>query len=184
MNAWKVILSTLVIFIAGVITGGLIVTHSFNVLHPGGEARQQANTNAPAVASVNTNTNNRPMAAGPGGLGAATPWQARNKELLRRMDRELDLTPDQHTNIEHIMISSAERTKNLWKPIVGLMAKETQLVHAEIRAQLTPDQAKKFDGFGKLRPNMDRRRGTNSVPTDPPLTNPTAPSAIGDVKNQ
>ena len=184
MNAWKVIVSTLVIFIAGVVTGGLLVTHSFNVLHVGGEVRQQANSNVPTNANVNTNS--RPMAGGPngqGGLGMATPWQVRNRELLRRMDRELDLTPSQHTNIEHIMISSAERTKNLWKPIVGLMAKETQLAHAEIRAELTPEQAKKFDGFGKTRPNMDRRHGTNGVPTDPSVTNPTAPSAIGDVKN-
>ena len=178
MNAWKVIVSTLVIFIAGVVTGGLLVTHSFRVLGGNREVRQP-NLNA----TVNINTNNRPLAGNPGGMGMATPWQFRNKELLRRMDRELELTPDQHTNIEHIMISSAERTKNLWKPIAGLMAKETQIVHAEIRAELTPDQAKKFDGFGKGRSNFDKHRGTNSVPGEPATTNPTAPSAIGDIKN-
>jgi hypothetical protein len=153
VNAWKVIFSTLVIFIAGVVTGGLLVTHTFHEFR--GDLRQ---------ASINPNANtNRSMALGP---GAGNPWQMRNKELLRRMDRELDLTPEQHTNIEHTMIASAERTRNLWKPIAGLMAKETQLVHAEIRAQLTPEQAKKFDGFSKGRPNMERHHGTNFLPTN------------------
>ena len=62
MNAWKVILSTLVIFIAGVITGGLLVTHTVRVFR--GDARPP---------------NSRPAAA------MGTPWQAKNKDLLRRM---------------------------------------------------------------------------------------------------
>src|ERR1700728_2634470 len=101
------------------------------------------------------------------------------------MDRELELTPEQHGKIETIMPTSEERTKSLWKPILPLMNKETQLVRSEIRDLLNADQKKKFDGFGKQRPGQEKRRLTNSgpasmtnstitnfVPTNLPATNP------------
>jgi hypothetical protein len=161
VNAWKVILSTLVIFIAGVVTGGLLVTYALQV-------RQ-----------------NRPKPPNSANVQAASPWGVRNKELLRRMDRELELTPEQHVRIDSIMSTSEERTKSLWKPIMPLMSKETQLVRAEIRDLLNADQKKKFDDFGKGRPGQEKRRFTNSgpasitnsiltnlVPTNLPATNP------------
>jgi hypothetical protein len=161
VNAWKVILSTLVIFIAGVITGGLLVTNALKV--------RQSRPKPPNSAN------------GPNGPNAqaANPWLAKNRELLRRMDRELDLTPEQHTHIEAIIATSQERTKALWKPIAPQMNKETQLVHSEIRDLLDPDQKKKFDGF-KVRVGPEKHRNatnsllsgtTNSVTTNFPSVN-------------
>jgi len=140
VNAWRVILSTLVIFIAGVVTGGLLVNYTLQV--------KQSHPKPPNSANVQ----------------AVSPWGVRNKELLRRMDRELELTPEQHGQIETIMSTSEERTKSLWKPIMPLMNKETQIVRSEIRDLLGPDQKKKFDGFGKQRPGQEKRRLTNSGP--------------------
>ena len=160
MNTWKVILSTLVIFIAGIITGALLVT---NVLHIKQNHFKPSNVSAVA----------------------ANPWQVRNKELLRRMDRELDLTPEQHQHIEAIITAGQERTKLLWKPIAPLMNKEMQLVHSEIRDQLTPDQKKKFDAFAKAHTALDKHHNgtnapamgaTNSTSFNPPVTN-TAPTS-------
>ncbi|HEX3799244.1 MAG TPA: hypothetical protein VH413_11130 [Verrucomicrobiae bacterium] len=139
MNAWKVILSTLVIFIAGVVTGGLLVTVAVRVTQT--HSRPARDPNAPAA--------------------SANPWLVKNRDLLRRMDRELELTPEQHGRIETIIAASQERTKLLWKPITPQMNKELQMVHAEIRDLLTPDQKKKFDDFPRVRPNPDKRRGTN-----------------------
>jgi hypothetical protein len=166
VNAWKIILSTLVIFIAGVVTGGLLVTYALRVtqFHP------------------------RPPNSGQAQTLAANPWLLRNRDLLRRMDRELELTPEQHTRIEAIIAVSQDRTKALWKPIAPQMNKELQLVHAEIRDVLNPDQKKKFDDFPRARPGQDKekRRGatnfltngianpvsTNSAPTNALPANP------------
>jgi hypothetical protein len=166
LNAWKVIVSTLVIFIAGVITG-VVITATEGIVITRAIRRADG-----ALKPVN----NRPVNVGAVGnnMGAATPWQFRNKELLRRMDRELELTPEQHTRIEHIMDASAERTKAIWKPIAPLMNKETQLARAEIRAELTPEQQKKFEDFPRSRPGMDKRRNGTNSPTAGLATNLTA----------
>ena len=153
MNAWKVILSTLVIFIAGVVTGGLLVTYSEVILQRQNHPKQPA-ANANPAANV--------------------PWIARNRELLRRMDRELELTPEQHKQIETIINDFQERTKALWKPIAPQMSKEVQRVHNDIRDVLTADQKKKFEGLVRQpRPGGGHR--TNSVPEG--ATN-SIPSAV------
>lgn len=176
MNAWKVILSTLVIFVAGVVTGGLLVSSALRIARP-----RQFNAQGAAIP--------------PGGQRpvAANPWQTRNVDLLRRMDHELDLTPEQRPHIEKIMTASQERIAGIWKPVAPQMNREMQAVRAEIRAELTAEQQKKFDGFAKPRPNQEkpwlnqekRRSPTNSGPgsesnldsINPALTNtsPTRP---------
>jgi Spy/CpxP family protein refolding chaperone len=159
VSAWKVIFATLVIFIAGAFTGGLLVTNTFNVLnstHPAqaGQPHPAGNTNAV--------------------VQMGNPWLARSKNLLQRMDRELNLTPEQHQHMETLISNSQERTRELWKPIVPSMNKEFQFLRVEMRDQLTPEQQVQFDSFFKLRPGMDRRNnhGTNSpsiVQTNAPV---------------
>jgi len=173
VNAWKVILSTLVIFIAGVVTGGLLVTFSSSMVF-------QALRNQPKPPnSANPNPNSNANAA----AIQNNPFFARNRDLLRRMDRELELTPEQHQHIETIMADFQERTKTLWKPIAPQMNKEMQLVRNEIRDQLTPEQKKKYDGFKQPRPGQERKRlttnaiadgATNSIVPSPLLTNSAA----------
>jgi Spy/CpxP family protein refolding chaperone len=172
VNAWKVIVSTLVIFIAGVLTGGLLVTNSFKVeqalLQKPPRPNKQANGLNASNGLMGPNGLNNPNAA-------ANPWQVRTRELVRRMERELDLTPVQNQQIETIITAGQERMKVLWKPIAPQMNHEMQFVNSQIRETLTPDQQKKFDEFAKARPAGERRRGmtnapgnspTNSVPTN------------------
>jgi Spy/CpxP family protein refolding chaperone len=145
VNSWKVILATLVIFGAGVVTGGLLVSYAV-----------RANTSA--------QPRPQPQFASQGQAQGLTPWQIRNRELVRRMDRELDLTSAQRDRIEKIIADSQERTKGLWKPIVPQMAREMQHVNAQIRDELTSDQQKKFDDIFKQRPlrkNEDLNRPGN-----------------------
>lgn len=168
MNAWKVIAATLVIFIAGVVTGGLLVTYAVRVEQVVAVgASVKPSQNPPAKPSNGFNAQ------------AASPWQLRSRDLLRRMDRELGLTQEQHQAIEKILTTSEERTKSLWKPIAPLMNKEMQIVHGEIRDELTPEQQKKFDGFNKQRPGTEHRhQGTNAAPAG--LTNTTANGATNE----
>ncbi len=146
MNAWKVILATLVIFGAGVVTGGLLVSYAVH-----------ANSPVPIAT------------AQPGTQTALNPWQLR-AQLLHRMVRELNLTTGQREHIEDIIKDSQERTKNLWKPIQGPMNREMQRMFHDVREQLTADQKRKLDELLKARPGFEKRRQlTNSPATD--LTN-------------
>ena len=150
MNAWKVILATLVIFGAGVITGGLLVSYAVHA----------------------NQTPLKQVVAQP----AANPWQLRSRELLRRMDRELDLTPEQRKHIEKIIADSQERTKAIWKPIAGPMNREVQRTVGEIRDELTPEQRQKFNELAKPGQVQIRRRLSTNSPsagmTNPVSTNP------------
>ena len=67
MNSWKVILATLVIFGAGVVTGGLLVSYA-----------------------VHTNLVMAPAKPAPLTVQGTNPWLQRARELLRRMDRDLN----------------------------------------------------------------------------------------------
>lgn len=151
MNAWKVILATLIIFGAGVITGGLLVSYAVHV-------------NQPPPIQANAQQ-------------AVTPWQFQNRELLRRIDRELDLTPEQREHIQKMIAESQERTKDLWKPIAGPMNKEKQRLLEEIRKELTPEQRQKFKGLVRPNPAQNRKRFlTNPPPAE--MTNPTSTNAL------
>jgi hypothetical protein len=179
VNAWKVIVSTLVIFIAGVLTGGLLVTNSFKVEealhqkqpHPIKQANGLNASNS--LLGPNGPLNNNPNAA-------ANPWQLRTRELVRRMERELDLTPVQNQQIETIIVAGQERMKILWKPIAPQMNHEMQFVNSQIREVLTADQQKKFDEIAKTRPQGARRGMTNSpgnAPTNSVVTNSSPTNA-------
>lgn len=160
MNSWKVILATLIIYGAGVVTGGLLVSHAVRV-------KAHSTPKQPTVQAI-------------------TPWQMRSKELLHRMERELNLTPQQREHVEQIILDSQERTKSVWKPIVPQMNREMQTVRDQIRGELTADQQKKFDELLKPHsgkrleesPMQERRHRppTNSFPVAAPATN-SAPAA-------
>ena len=149
MNAWKVILATLVIFGAGVVTGGLLVSYAVH-----------ANQTPPKQIVTQS---------------AVNPWQLRSRELLRRMDRELDLTPEQRLHIEKIIADSQERTKALWKLVAGPMNKEVQKALGQIRDELSPEQRQKFNEFARPGQGQNRRRLLTNSPsagmTNPPSTN-------------
>lgn len=143
MNSWKVILATLVIFGAGVLTGGLLVSYA-----------------------VHANLVMTPAKPNPVAAQATNPWMQRARDLLRRMDRELNLTPEQHQRMEKLIAESAERTRMLWKPIAPQMSKEMQILHRDMREELTPEQRPRFDEIFKTRAGLQGRRfGTNQTPS-------------------
>jgi Spy/CpxP family protein refolding chaperone len=143
VNAWKVIFSTLVIFIAGVVTGGLLVNYTVRI--------QESQRSKP-----------------PNSAAATNPWILRSHDLLKRMDRELDLTPEQHARIDDILKQSQERMRIIFRQVSPQMNRETQQVRAQIVKELTPEQRKKFEGLTRNRPGMGKlRNGTNSLTNAP-----------------
>lgn len=115
MNPWKFILATVLIYGTGVVTGALVTT-LVERPHKAAKPPQQLTYN-----------------------------QFQRAEFLGRLQKQLDLTPEQHERIGHILRDSNQRTKPYWDPVAAKMKEEVRVVTEKIRAELTPDQSAKFD---------------------------------------
>ena len=145
MNSWKVILATVVIFGAGVVTGGLLVNyvqHRHPLLHRnGGEARHEAGQELPL-----------PRA------------EMMNKQFIQQLDDALNLSADQRRAIEKSRADGQQRNHELWKLVSPQMRMVIQDVNQRIRAKLTPEQQKKFAKLMKqLRPQR-KSSAPNAAP--------------------
>lgn len=137
MNSWKVILATMVIFGTGVITGGLLVRHAAGPLKNRPPKNTAGLTNAPSIA----------------------PAQLQRIELLLRVRNELNLTPDQHERIERIIREGQERSRKLWDSVAPEMRNELQSVQEKIRAELTPEQRRRFEQLLRSAPRPNQPDG-------------------------
>ena len=132
MNAWKPILAALVIFAAGVVTGGLTV-----------QIRQPRPTP--------NSGGNPPIRKVP-----AMPREAQLRELSRRMQAELDLAPEQRERIEGIVRDSQERMKSVRDEVGKKIGEEFREMLHKIRSELTVDQRRKFAEIMKQPDERDR----------------------------
>ena len=131
MSQWKVILAALIIFGSGVIIGGLLVK----------ETQPQKNPLKRKEGTV------------PG------PWSAQRTEFHKRIEKELDLKPEQKEKIEQVFRNSQERMKPVWETVSPQLHEEVTRVQSEIRAQLNPHQEKKFEELLKARPRKQEKAG-------------------------
>lgn len=142
MKAWQVIVATLVIFVAGLVTGSVL--------------SQRAAKPALPVA--------RPELPPP-----PVPWIAQER-FLQTMKRELALAPGQVQRLEVVFAESRERMRILMDLINPELQAEKREVAEKIRVELTPEQREKFEqllkrphrageGDGKARrgPGGDRK---------------------------
>ena len=143
MNAWKPILAALVIFAAGVVTGGLTIHIREPRLAP------SPGTNAP-VRKV-----------------PAMPREAQLRELSRRMQAELDLAPEQRDRIEAIVRDSQERMKSVRDEVGKKIGEEFREMRQKIRGELTPDQRRKFAEIMKQHDERAKRDDRSSRPSPP-----------------
>lgn len=163
MNFLKVILATIVIFGAGVITGGLLVDH---VKHPAYSKPPHPPT-SPALSNE--------MGEMPGQLRAPIL----NKQFVEQLNDELQLTKDQREQIQKIISQGQQSTHDLWK----LVAPQFQLVSRETRQQirnvLNPDQRKQFEILMKQQRHPTSTNAPPAqltVPTNTPPAQPSAPT--------
>ena len=156
MNSWKVILATIVIYGAGVVTGGLLVNH---VHHSYAKNQKRTEAAAPSTNSI-SQTNSQGQAAS---KSARMP-EILSKQFLQRLDAELHLTPDQHDAVQKIITDSQ-----------NLMHKTMLDARLEIREQLTPEQRSQFDELVK-RPPRRPPNSTNAPPVLQPANGPAAAS--------
>jgi len=134
VNTWKVILATMVIFITGVVTGGLLVRFAEREPAPVEHGTAPPRPSAP-----------------PGSPG----WV--RIDFLRKMQKELDLTADQRQRVDKLLKESQERTKKLMEPISPSLRAEVQRTKEEFRDILTPEQRVRFDELLKQQQRPQKR---------------------------
>ena len=144
----------MVIFGAGVITGGLLVHRTGGV--------KKVRPIKPATTNAVTQN--------------VTPSQMQRMEFLVRANRELELTPEQRERIERILKEGQERTRQIWETVGPDMRKELQLVRERIKVELTPEQRRRFEELMK-RPGRQgvRSEGAPVRPGNPGEMEPLLP---------
>jgi Spy/CpxP family protein refolding chaperone len=141
VSPWKVILATMVIFACGVITGGVftrtMVVKTDSSVPSSNVITSVAATNSNSTSnSISGTTNRNPM--------VAPVMQMQRAEFLKRLEKQLDLTPAQHDEVAKIMRASQDRTQPLGNEIAPQMNDELKRVRDEIREVLTPEQRRKY----------------------------------------
>jgi hypothetical protein len=162
VNFWKVILATVVIFGAGVFTGGLLVnyvdhSHHGNGHRPpaGADARAPENRDQP-----------HPQDIPPPRLA-----ERMGRQFVQQLNDTLRLTPEQRGKIEKIIAEGQERNHEIWTNVAPKMRAVMQEVNQQIRAELTAEQLKPFEELLKHPPRRPPF-GTNAPPANqPPPTN-------------
>jgi Spy/CpxP family protein refolding chaperone len=148
VNAWKHILAVLVIFAAGVVTGGLTVTLR--------QPQQKGSKTSPARIK-------QPV---------TMPREGQLRELSRRMQSELELTPEQWERIETIIRESQERMKKLRDEVGRKITEEFREMRQKIRGELTPEQRKKFVEIMKQHDERNKRDDSATHPSPPAAEKP------------
>jgi hypothetical protein len=148
VNAWKVILATIVIFGAGVFSGGLLVNI---VQHPhSGFHRPQ------------------PAAPQPEPQDYVPRPEILRTNFVQNLDNTIHLTPDQRATIEKIVASAQEHNRQLWLLIAPQIRSVNQETRQRIRAVLTDDQKKQFE---ELLRHARRPQNPTNAPSETPFTN-------------
>lgn len=166
MNAWKIVLATLVIFVAGIITGASLVKFAQNRggrmnPRPQPEMNQPNNPGRPE----NPNHRNEPEF---GNQASQQPGQQPgllNRQFVLGLDRQLKLTREQREKVEKLMVEGQERIRQMRSKLEPEMRKEMHSVNEQIKTILTPEQREQFERIMKQRfplraeqPNQPDRR--------------------------
>jgi Spy/CpxP family protein refolding chaperone len=171
MNSWKIILAIVVIFGAGVLTGGLLVnyveeSHPKDIQRPLDEVTSHPQAN-----------NRDPDQPRPPDLPKPHPPEMLGKQFVQQLDNTLHLTREQRAAVAKIVADGQERNREIWTNVAPQMHKMLQDVRQQIREQLTPEQRKQFEELLKrFRPPGHRQpQPPNSPPptNEPPMMAPT-----------
>ena len=127
----------MVIFGTGVVTGGLLVRNADH-----GRDRRPQRTGGAARAAQ------------------ASPAGAMRIELLRQLERELALSPEQHEPIDKVLKEGQERMKKLMDTVEPRRREEFKRTVEEFRAVLKPEQKTRFDELLKQQQRAREQRKT------------------------
>jgi uncharacterized membrane protein len=167
MNAWKIILAVVVIFGAGVLTGGLLVNY-VEQSHPKDIQRLPDEGNPQPEANNRDHDQPRPQ-----DLPKPRPPEMLGKQFVQQLDKTLRLTPEQRAAVAKIVADGQERNREIWTNVAPQMHKMLQDVRQQIREQLTPEQTKQFEEMVKRFRPSGRRPHSPPPTNEPPMMAPT-----------
>jgi len=152
VNTWKVIFATVVIFVAGVLTGSLLVR--FKQTHSAQKSSEPVHT-----ASLQNTNASREFKLPPPLMGPL------RKDFLDRLQRELKISAPQRERIEKIICDGQEQTRIIWEEISPDMHQTIINTKDKIRAELTAEQRTKFEELFKPKPRSVAKpaNSTNAV---------------------
>lgn len=163
MNTVKIVCATLVIFVAGILTGAVLIRIGERGnrpwLRPVREAVTQPPTNrlAPHILAP------RPDQPGPGNPGnPGNPGANRDRDFLPQLERVMILSPEQRREIAQIVLQGQERIQQLRQGIEPDLRREMQKTHEQIQKLLTPEQQEQFRELMR-----QRVRRNDAAPADP-----------------
>ena len=169
MNSWNLILATVVIFGAGVITGGLLVDHVVQPL-----AKPSHHTPAAPAAGPASVTNNLPVVRSVDLLNLKQP-ELLTQDFVQKLDDRLQLTLVQRDAIQKIITTGQEQNHSIITNCSAQYHQVLQEVRQHIREQLNPDQLKEFEKLLKqMHPPARKPAGTNAVAALSGFTNAPA----------
>ena len=153
VKAGKFILAALLIFTAGALTGSALLSFQAKT------RRQQEVAKRETIPFL--------------------LWQ--RFELLRRTERQLELTAEQRTRIEAQIKESQERFRKMWEPLAPAARVELEQLRGRVFAEMTPEQKAKFEELLRQRPGRRPGESTNTVPTGvKPATNAVPAQPAGN----
>jgi predicted transcriptional regulator len=169
VNTWKVILATLVIFVAGVVTGGLLVSYADRAQQKSRRFLPRDNVRVPA--NVNPSPFGSPRDPRESPQRLPNPLQNRmprgvSMEFLQKLDAEVRLTAEQRERIEKIIAEGQLRNKELWERVAPEMRREIAETQKHIREELTPEQRVRFEELMKQPRPPGQRKADESMPAD------------------
>jgi len=144
VNTWKAIFAALVIFGAGFVTG--------NVLNRMSEASKTLPV--PNATRAGAHASQQPLSL----------EQLRKVELMGRVQKDLDLTPEQRARIEKIIGDAQERIRDLWDQVAPDIHDEYDDVQKKLCGELTPEQSKLFNELMKKQSHPHKPAATNAPP--------------------
>ncbi len=161
MNAWKIVCATLVIFIAGIVTG--VVLMRLGERGPRSFLRvDRDRVQRPVLATNLPSPDTAPPRGGP--ERGNPPGGNRDREFLQLLERQVPLAPEQRERIVQILSDGQERIRRLRQGIEPDIRREMQKTHEQIQALLTPEQREQFQQAMKQR---IQRRGDVASPERP-----------------
>jgi uncharacterized membrane protein len=163
VNSWKIIVATIVIFGAGVVTGGLLVNY---VQHSHPKNNHRASTNGETHESQSRTNNSTALPRPP------RPPEILGDKFIQQLDDALQLTPDQRASIQKIITDGQERNHAIWTNNAAQMRAVIQDVRHRVRETLTADQQKLFEELMKRVPR--RQQNSTNAPPNVPATNQPA----------
>jgi len=155
VNFWKVILATVVIYGAGVITGGLLV-NQIQHSRPRNDNHEFANGGPHPPGEPHG-----PRPGNPGGFPRPRPPEILGDKFVQQLDEALKLTAEQRASIQKIIADGQDRNRSIWTNNSTQMREVIQDVRHRVREQLTSEQQKQFEDLMKRVP---RRQNYTNAP--------------------